>query len=194
MPDVAALSVFGLGHVGCVSTACFASRGHQVIGVDIDSSKTETLGRRVSPIMEERVGDLVAEVVAGGRLTVTSDWERAVHDTDSSLVCVGTPSGRGGRLSTEYLERVTEEIGWALQTKDGWHTVVYRSTMLPGTCVSLLVALLEKLSGKTAGEDFGVCVNPEFLREGTSVSDFFDPPKTVACQSDDRAGADVLSL
>jgi GDP-mannose 6-dehydrogenase len=132
--------------------------------------------------------------VAAGRLSVTSDWEKAVLDTDVSLVCVGTPSSRGGRLSTEYLERVTEEIGRALAVKDGWHTVVYRSTMLPGTCEGMLLPRLEQLSGKTAGVDFGVCVNPEFLREGTSVSDFFDPPKTVVGQSDDRAGGDVLSL
>ncbi|WP_445259065.1 nucleotide sugar dehydrogenase [Nocardioides aurantiacus] len=194
MQNVRALSVFGLGYVGCVSAACFASRGHRVVGVDVDASKTETLGRGVSPIVEERIGDIVADVVAAGRLTVTSDWEKAVLDTDVSLVCVGTPSSRGGRLSTEYLERVTEEIGRALAIKDGWHTVVYRSTMLPGTCEGLLVPLLEQLSGKTAGVDFGVCVNPEFLREGTSVSDFFDPPKTVVGQSDERAGGDVISL
>lgn len=194
MQNVRSLSVFGLGYVGCVSAACFASRGHRVIGVDIDSSKTETLGRGVSPIVEERIDELVGDVVAEGRLTVTDDWEQAVHNTDVSLVCVGTPSGRGGRLSTEYLERVTREIGHALRSKDGWHTVVYRSTMLPGTCQELLVPLLERLSGKTAGVDFGVCVNPEFLREGTSVKDFFDPPKTVVGQSDDRAGGDVVAL
>ena len=188
------LSVFGLGYVGCVSAACFASQGHRVIGVDVDPSKTDMLGRGLAPIVEERIGEIVAEVVADGRLTVTGDWGQAVRETDVSLVCVGTPSSRGGRLSTEYLERVTEEIGQALRDKDAWHTVVYRSTMLPGTCTDLLIPLLEKLSGKKVGVDFGVCVNPEFLREGTSVRDFYDPPKTVVGQSDERAGGDVLAL
>lgn len=195
MPDQKRpLSVFGLGYVGCVSAACFASRGHAVVGVDVDAGKLDMLRRGVAPIVEESIGEIVEEVVRDGRLTVTDDMEAAVHGTDVSLVCVGTPSSRGGRLSTEYLERVTEQIGRALASKDGWHTVVYRSTMLPGTCTDLLVPLLEKHSGKTAGTDFGVCVNPEFLREGTSVKDFYDPPKTVVGQSDDRAGQDVLDL
>lgn len=189
-----ALSVFGLGYVGCVSAACFASRGHRVVGVDVDPGKTEMLSRGQAPIVEEQIGELVEQVVADGHLTVTSDWAQAVRDTDVSLVCVGTPSSRGGRLSTEYLERVTEEIGRALRDKDEWHTVVYRSTMLPGTCTGLLVPLLEKHSGKTAGVDFGVCVNPEFLREGSSVRDFYDPPKTVVGQSDERAGQAVIDL
>ncbi len=169
--------------MGCVSAACFAERGHRVVGVDVDEAKTALLAQGVSPIVEERIADVVAEVVGDGRLSVTSDLAQAVHDTDVSLVCVGTPSTRGGRLSTEYLERVTEQIGAALATKlateDAWHTVVYRSTMLPGTCTDLLVPILEELSGKRAGVDFGVCVNPEFLREGSSVRDFHDPPKTV---------------
>ncbi|MCH1867673.1 nucleotide sugar dehydrogenase [Nocardioides sp. CFH 31398] len=190
----ARLSVLGLGYVGCVSAACFAAGGHAVVGVDVDPSKTALLARGVAPIVEERIGDLVAEVVADGRLTVGDDLAAAVADTDVSLVCVGTPSGQGGRLSTEHLERVSEELGLALADKDAWHTVVFRSTMLPGTCEGLLVPLLEKFSGKQVGVDFGVCVNPEFLREGSSVSDFYDPPKTVVGQSDDRAGDAVLAL
>lgn len=192
--DKHALSVFGLGYVGCVSAACFASRGHRVVGVDVDPGKTEMLSQGLAPIVEERIGEIVEEVVGSGLLTVTHDWAQAVHETDVSLVCVGTPSSRGGRLSTEYLERVTEEIGGALRDKDAWHVVVYRSTMLPGTCLDLLVPLLEQHSGKTAGVDFGVCVNPEFLREGTSVRDFYDPPKTVVGQSDERAGQTVMDL
>ncbi|WP_299050352.1 nucleotide sugar dehydrogenase [uncultured Nocardioides sp.] len=188
------LSVLGLGYVGCVSAACFAAEGHSVVGVDVDASKTALLARGVSPIVEERIGDLVAEVVADGRLRVGHDLAAAVAETDVSLVCVGTPSGRGGKLSTEHLERVSEELGLAIADKDAWHTVVFRSTMLPGTCEDLLVPLLEKYSGKRVGEDFGVCVNPEFLREGSSVRDFYDPPKTVVGQSDDRAGDDVLAL
>jgi GDP-mannose 6-dehydrogenase len=190
----ARLSVLGLGYVGCVSAACFAAEGHAVVGVDVDASKTAQLARGQAPIVEERINELVAEVVADGRLRVGDDLAGAVAETDVSLVCVGTPSGAGGRLSTEHLERVSEELGLALADKDAWHTVVFRSTMLPGTCEGLLVPLLEKFSGKRAGVDFGVCVNPEFLREGSSVRDFYDPPKTVVGQSDDRAGDDVLAL
>jgi GDP-mannose 6-dehydrogenase len=132
--------------------------------------------------------------VSAGRLTVTTDARSAVLATDISLVCVGTPSGPGGGLSTEFLEQVTDEIGDALSRKDGWHVVVYRSTMVPGTCESLLIPRLEAASGKRVGVDFGVCINPEYLREGTSVRDFLDPPKTVVGQSDPRSGGLVMEL
>ncbi len=188
------LSVFGLGYVGCVSAVCFAGRGHEVIGVDVDPRKLELLQRGLSPIIEERIGDLTADVVSSGRLTVTSDARRAVLDSDVTLVCVGTPTARGGALSTSYLESVTDEIGAALQDKTGWHTVVYRSTMLPGTCADLLVPRLEQASGKRAGVDFGVCVNPEFLREGTGVSDFLTPAKTVIGEFDPQSGELVAKL
>jgi GDP-mannose 6-dehydrogenase len=188
------VSVFGLGYVGCVSAACFAARGHRVVGVDVNPDKMEALRQGRSPVVEERIGDLTAEVVAAGDLTVTSDSTAAVLDTDLSLVCVGTPSGSGGGLSTAFLEQVTDDIGAALAVKDGWHVVVYRSTMVPGTCEGLLIPLLEKASGKHAGIDFGVCVNPEFLREGTSVRDFLEPPKTVVGSTDSRSGEIVLDL
>jgi GDP-mannose 6-dehydrogenase len=189
-----ALSIFGLGYVGCISAACFASRGHRVVGVDVDPQKLELLQRGEAPIVEERIGDLTAEMVASGRLSVTDDARRAVLDSDATIVCVGTPSSAGGGLSTQYVESVTDEIGVALAEKDGWHVVVYRSTMLPGTCEDLLIPRLEKSSGKTVGVDFGVCVNPEFLREGSSVRDFFDPPKTVVGESDQRSGDLVAQL
>jgi len=190
----AVLSVFGLGYVGCVSAVCFAGRGHDVIGVDVDPRKLELLRQGVAPIIEERIGDLTAEVVSAGRLVVTADAHRAVLDSDITLVCVGTPSTRGGRLSTSYLESVTDDIGAALRDKNGWHTVVYRSTMLPGTCADLLVPRLEHSSGKRAGVDFGVCVNPEFLREGTGISDFLNPAKTVIGECDPRSAELVGQL
>ncbi|WP_099042250.1 nucleotide sugar dehydrogenase [Mycobacterium neglectum] len=190
----AAVSVFGLGYVGCVSAACLASRGHSVIGVDVNRQKLDNLGQGKAPVVEERIGELTAEVVAAGMLTVTEDSLAAVLQTDVSLVCVGTPSSSGGSLETKYLEQVTTQIGAALAVKDCWHVVVYRSTMMPGTCESLLIPLLEHASGKTAGVDFGVCVNPEFLREGSSVRDFLDPPKTVVGESDPLAGEAVLGL
>ncbi len=188
------ISVLGLGYVGCVSAACLAARGHAVLGVDPSADKAAFLRDGRSPVVEPQIGELIAEVVASGALQIRDDPASAVHDTDVTIVCVGTPSGPGGSLSTEYLERASTEIGAALATKDGWHVIVYRSTMIPGTCEALLIPLLEKSSGRTVGVDFGVCINPEFLREGTSVSDFLDPPKTVVGQSDERSGDVVMSL
>ncbi|MGA5463070.1 nucleotide sugar dehydrogenase [Mycobacterium sp. NPDC050041] len=186
--------MFGLGYVGCVSAACLAMRGHTVIGVDVSPEKLQLLQQGRSPVVEERIGDIVADVVAAQTLTVTTDSHRAVLRSDISLVCVGTPSGSGGGLSTRYLEQVTDEIGAALAVKDGWHVVVYRSTMVPGTCEDVLIPRLEAASGKRAGIDFGVCVNPEFLREGSSVRDFLDPPKTVVGQTEPRSGEMVMEL
>ena len=191
---LAAVSVFGLGYVGCVSAACLAARGHAVIGVDANRDKTEFVRQGQSPVVEERIGELTAAVVGAGRLTVADDPAEAVLRSDVSIVCVGTPSLSGGGLSTRYLESVTREIGEALAGKDGWHIVVLRSTMVPGTCENLLIPILEKSSGKRAGIDFGVCVNPEFLREGTSVRDFENPPKIVVGESDEHSGSVVMSL
>ncbi len=193
-PVYDSVSVFGLGYVGCVSAACLASRGHRVVGVDVNPEKMESLRQGRSPVVEDEIGDLTAEVVAAGNLVVTQDARAAVSDTDISLICVGTPSTTGGGLTTRYLEEVTSEIGAALAEKDCWHVVVFRSTMVPGTCEKLLIPLLERTSGKRAGVDFGVCVNPEFLREGTSVRDFFDPPKTVVGGTDSRSQETLLGL
>ena len=179
-----AVSVFGLGYVGCVSAACLASRGHAVVGVDVNPQKTDFLRQGIAPVVEERIGELTSSMVTAGRLTVADDSKTAVLSTDISIVCVGTPSAPGGGLSTGYLERVSDEIGTALAAKDGWHVVVFRSTMVPGTCAKVLIPLLERASGKRVGVDFGVCVNPEFLREGSSVWDFENPPKTVVGESD----------
>ncbi|MFH8253504.1 nucleotide sugar dehydrogenase [Streptomyces roseolus] len=188
------VSVFGLGYVGCVSAACLASLGHEVIGVDVNPVKVDLVNGGRAPVVEEGIGDLVAGVVASGALRATTDAREAIAGSDVSLVCVGTPSEANGSLCTTYLERVTEEIGEALAERGGRHTVVYRSTMLPGTCLNLLVPLLEKRVGGTVGVDVGVAVNPEFLREGTSVRDFFDPPKTVIGELDADSGDIVESL
>lgn len=188
------VSVYGLGYVGCVSAVCLAAMGHQVIGVDVNADKLELLRQGLPPIVEDLIGELTAGVVAAEMLTVTTDARAAVLDSDVSLVCVGTPSTANGELSTAFLEQVTTEIGMGLAEAKRWHVVVYRSTMLPGTCENLLIPRLEELSGKRAGVDFGVCVNPEYLREGTSVQDFFDPPKTVVGTSDTRSAETVLNL
>jgi len=188
------ISVFGLGYVGSVSAACLASAGHKVIGVDVNPIKVELINLGRAPVVEERIGELTAEMVNTGALRATTDVGEAVAATDISLVCVGTPSAPNGSLSTTYLERVAEQIGTELVRTDRRHTVVFRSTMLPGTCLDLLVPALERASGRTAGVDFGVAVNPEFLREGTSVRDFFDPPKTVIGEFDSASGDTVAAL
>ncbi|MGQ0573032.1 MAG: nucleotide sugar dehydrogenase [Pseudonocardia sp.] len=191
------ISVFGLGYVGCVSAVCLAGRGHQVVGVDVNTTKVSMISDGRAPLVEERIGELTAEVVAAGALTATTDVGAAIGATEISLICVGTPSEPNGSLSTAYLEKVAAEIGRALAAREpaaGRHTVVFRSTMLPGTCEELLVPILEDASGMVAGRDFGVAVNPEFLREGSSVRDFHDPPKTVVGELDEASGTPVLAL
>jgi GDP-mannose 6-dehydrogenase len=188
------IAVFGLGYVGIVSAACLASRGHSVIGVDVSPEKVDMVNQGRSPVVEERIGDLVAEQVVAGRLRATTDCARAVSDTDVAIVCVGTPSASNGGLLTGYLERVSEEIGAALAGRRERYTVVVRSTMLPTTCEQIVLPRLSSASGGRAGADFGLAVNPEFLREGSSVRDFFDPPKTVIGQLDDESGDTVAEL
>ena len=187
------VAVFGLGYVGIVSAACLAERGHQVVGVDVNPDKVRMVAGGLSPVLEERIVELVAATVADGRLTTTTSAAEAVAASDLALVCVGTPSGPSGDLSTTYLERVADDLGAALPT-DRRYIVVVRSTMLPGTCDEVFTPRLEKASDLVAGQDFSVCVQPEFLREGSSVRDFFDPPKTVVGSADPEAAAIVSSL
>jgi GDP-mannose 6-dehydrogenase len=188
------ISVFGLGYVGCVSAAAFAARGHTVVGVDISPLKVRLIEGGQSPVLEAGLPESVAASVADGRLTATEDGIAAVTSTDLSLVCVGTPSTSSGGLSTDALERVAGVIGRGLAAVDSRHTVVIRSTMLPGTCEQLVVPLLEGTSGRRASLDFGVAVNPEFLREGTSLEDFEKPPKTVIGAIDAASAAAVETL
>lgn len=176
---MSSVSVFGLGYVGCVSSACFAREGHSVIGVDVNETKVALINAGKSTIVEDGIAELVADMVASKRLTATTSVADAVRDTEISLVCVGTPSASNGALDLSYVERVCEEIGAALRDKAGFHTIVIRSTVLPGTVHGVATPAIERTSGKKAGVDFGVCSNPEFLREGTSIKDFFDPPYTL---------------
>jgi GDP-mannose 6-dehydrogenase len=188
------LSIFGLGYVGCVSAACFAREGHEVVGCDVNATKVEIVNSGKSPIVESGVGELIGEMVAAGRLRATTDSAEAVAASDVSLVCVGTPSNANGSLDLTYVKRVCKEIGAALEAKRGRHTVVLRSTMLPGTVESVVVPALEVYSGRKAGRDFGVAVNPEFLREGSSLKDFYAPPFTLIGADDEDTGALVRRL
>src|SRR6185436_2184496 len=188
------LSVFGLGYVGCVSAACFAKEGHTVIGVDVNANKAEMINAGDSPIVEEGIGPLLKEVVKANRLSATTDSAAAVRDSDVSLVCVGTPSNANGSLDLRYVTRVCEEIGAALKDKQRHHSVVIRSTMLPGTIESVVIPTLEKHSEKQVGIDFGVCINPEFLREGSSLKDFYAPPFTLIGADDEETTSTVRAL
>jgi GDP-mannose 6-dehydrogenase len=188
------VSVFGLGYVGCVSAACLAREGHTVVGVDVSSSKVAMVNAGTATIVEHGIGELVAEMVAAGRLSATSSVGDAVDASEISLVCVGTPSQANGGLDLAYVRRVATEIGQALRRKSGWHVVVIRSTVLPGTTAEVVTPILEEASGKRAGIDFGISMNPEFLREGTSIKDFDDPPFTIIGANDERTAATVASL
>jgi GDP-mannose 6-dehydrogenase len=173
------VSVFGLGYVGSVSAASFAADGHTVVGVDVNPDKVASVNEGRSPIVERGLDDLIAETVGDGRLRATTSTAEAVAATDLSLVCVGTPSRRNGSLDLTYLERVSEEIGAAIADKPSYHVVVVRSTVLPGTTHGLVIPALEQASGKKYGAGFGVSVNPEFLREGSALADFRNPPLTL---------------
>ncbi len=188
------ISIFGLGYVGCVSAACFAKEGHEVTGVDVSPVKVEIINAGRSPIVEAGIGELIGEMVAAGRLRASGDSGAAVRDTEISLICVGTPSNANGSLDLTYIKRVCQEIGAALEKKRERHVVVIRSTMLPGTIESVVVPTLEVYSGKKAGRDFGVCINPEFLREGTSLKDFYAPPFTLIGADDEDVVASVRRL
>ncbi|MCB1859360.1 MAG: UDP-glucose/GDP-mannose dehydrogenase family protein [Gammaproteobacteria bacterium] len=186
------ISIFGLGYVGAVSAGCLSAEGHEVIGVDPNRLKVDLINSGQTPIIEKDIDRLIANGSAEGRLRATTDVREAVMETDMSLICVGTPSQINGSLDLSYVRRVCEEIGMALNAREGFHVVVARSTMLPGTMRSVVIPTLEQASGKKAGEGFGVCNNPEFLREGTAVYDFYNPPKTVIGETDGKSG-DLLA-
>ena len=173
------ISLFGLGYVGSVSAACFAHMGHKVTGVDVSKTKVEMLDSGRSPIIEARMEELVAGANKSCRLHATTDPVAAVLASDVSFVCVGTPSLRSGKLDLSHVEHVSREIGTALKQKRSFHTVVLRSTVLPGTTESLMIPAIEQTSGKKCGVDFAVCYNPEFMREGSAVADFLQPPYTI---------------
>lgn len=188
------ISVFGMGYVGSVTAACFAHVGHRVTGVDVSPAKVEMMAAGRSPIIEARMSELIEEGHRSGLLHATTDAVDAVRNSEISFVCVGTPSLRSGKLDLGYVERVVHEIGVALKQKKSHHVLVLRSTVLPGTTESLVIPTLEKASGLRAGTDFAVCYNPEFMREGSAVADFLQPPYTVLGAQDAKHFAIVRQL
>src|SRR5262247_3159379 len=184
--------VLGLGYVGAVSAGCLAEEGHDVIGVDPEARKVDLINAGKTPIIEKDIGQIIERQVAAGRLSATADVAAAVRNSDLLLICVGTPSRGNGDIDLKYVARVCEQVGAGLRDHAGAPVVVVRSTMLPGTMRGLVIPTLEASSGKRAGVEFGVCINPEFLREGTAVQDYFSPPKTVVGEIN-RASGDLLA-
>jgi GDP-mannose 6-dehydrogenase len=185
------ISVLGMGYVGSVTAACLAQQGHTVFGVDISEEKVGAINQGRAPVIEPKLVDIIHETVERQKLMATTEADKAICETDLSLICVGTPSMKNGRLDLSGIEQVSGEVGRALREKHGYHTLAIRSTVLPGTVETLVTPLLESESGKKSGKDFAVCYNPEFMREGTAVADFYAPPFTVIGVNG-SAGADVL--
>jgi GDP-mannose 6-dehydrogenase len=186
------VSLFGLGYVGCVTAACLAKCGHEVWGVDINTDKVGMINAGKSPIIEKGLAEIIQESRCSGRFRATADVAEAVLNTEISLVCVGTPSNGNGSLDLRAVKAVASQIGETLRNKDSYHCVVFRSTVLPGTVRNVLIPLLTEASQKAAHSDFDVCFNPEFLREGSAIKDFYHPPFTaVGCAT--SRGADAVA-
>ncbi len=189
-----AISVIGLGYVGAVSIACLANLGHRVVGVDVDDEKINQVKSGISPIHEKDLGRLLSEGVDNELITATPDLVGAVIDTDVTFVSVGTPTSEDGGCDYKYIISAAQSIGKALSHKKSYHVVVMRCSIPPGATLQVMVPEIERASGLKMGEDFGVCFNPEFLREGTAVSDFENPPKTVIGANDERAANLVAEI
>ena len=190
------ISIFGLGYVGCVSAACFAKEYNDVIGVDINKNKVDIINDGKSPIVENGLEDIISAVVnnGNGRLKAVTDPDYAVMNSDVSLICVGTPSNHNGSLKLDIVKECAHDIGNALKNKKDYHVVVARSTMLPGTVENVIIPALEEASQKRVGTDIGIAINPEFLRESTSVYDFYNPPMTVIGEYDKKSGDIIESM
>src|SRR5215471_3894601 len=188
------IAVFGLGYVGVVSAACLARDGHNVVGVDPNVLKVDFLRQGKSPIVEPGLEELIAAAVTAGRLVAGSDPGAAVAECDVLMVCVGTPGQANGSLDLSFVRRVVQQIGEQLAGAAAYKVVVIRSTLLPGSMQSVVIPALEESARRKAGQDFGVCINPEFLREGSAIYDYDNPPKTVIGASDERAAALVREL
>jgi len=192
--EMKSISIFGLGYVGTVTAACLASRGHNIIGVDPNPLKVQRIGAGLSPIVEAGVQEMIGAARRGGLISATQNPAEAIAHSDISFISVGTPSQRNGKLDLSHIRKVCAEIGRALRSKNSFHWIVVRSTVLPGTTESVVIPAIEAASGLKAGRDFQVCFNPEFLREGTAVADFFNPPFTVVGVDDPMQAAPIREL
>jgi GDP-mannose 6-dehydrogenase len=188
------IAILGMGYVGCVSAACLASQGHSVTGVDVNPLKVDLINQGKSPIVEKYLDTMIRDATADGRLRATTMATDAVQQSEISLICVGTPSREDGSQDLQHLRSVSRDIGRALRVHRDYHTVVIRSTLLPGTAESVVLPLLEEESDKQVGQDFGLCVNPEFMREGSAVDDYYNPPLTLIGAWDQRSGDGLQSL
>ncbi len=180
------VSIFGMGYVGAVSGACLAQLGHEIVGVDRNAKKVELINAGLSPIVEEGVAERIAAAVDKGHLRATTDADEAVVNTDVSFISVGTPSAADGRPCLSIVDAVVSDIGHALRAKNAEHTVVMRSTVLPGTTEDHVLQGLIEHSGRKPGGGLEVCYNPEFLREGSAVKDFYNPPFTLGGSVNER--------
>jgi GDP-mannose 6-dehydrogenase len=188
------IAIFGLGYVGCVSAGCLARLGHEVIGVDVNPHKVDALNRGQSPIVERGLPELIAAMRQAGRLTASTEQARSVASSDVAMICVGTPSTDAGALDLSYVRRITASIAESLRNDSRFLVIVLRSTVLPGTMEDEFIPALARGSGKRPGIDFGVAYNPEFLREGSALADFENPPYTVMAATDERSVAVVREL
>lgn len=188
------ISIFGLGYVGAVCSAALSSRGHTLIGVDVSEHKVRLINEGLTPIVEPGLGELIEQGAKTGRLRATQDFQQAVLDSEVSMICVGTPSKSNGDLDLTYIEHVCRQIGFALREKSDRHTIVVRSTVLPGTVSKVVIPILEDSSGKVVGKDFGLAMNPEFLRESTAIADYDFPPMTVIGEYDKESGDTLAEL
>ncbi len=181
------ISIVGTGYVGLVSAAGFAEKGHNVVCVDVDEDKVELINNKKSPIYEEGLGEILS-VVCDRNLKATTDLESAVNSTEVTFICVGTPSGDDGVVDLRYIRGVSADLGKILSKKDSYHVIVVKSTVIPGSTEDVVIPLVEKNSKKKASSDFGVAMNPEFLREGAAVEDFANPDRIVIGALDQKSG------
>jgi len=187
------ISIFGLGYVGCVSLGCLAKNGHTVIGVDTNMSKVDQINSGKATIIEKDIDIIIAEQRAAGHISATTDIAQAIKVSDISIIAVGTPSTDKGHLNLQYIFNVAENIGEALKQKDAFHIIAIRSTIMPGTC-DKFAAIVERISGKKRNEGFAIVDNPEFLREGTAVLDYYNPPLTLIGSDNSVAAEKVAEL
>lgn len=187
------ISIFGLGYVGCVSLGCLAKNGHKVIGVDVSQSKVDQINSGIATIVEKDIDDIIKEQRNLGTIEATTDSKEAVMKSELSIICVGTPSTEKGHLNLEYIFGVAQNIGLTLKGKNQYHVIAIRSTIMPGTCEKIS-RIIEEVSGKKNGIDFDVVDNPEFLREGSAVNDYFNPPLTLIGGESEKAIELVSSL